>query len=201
MPEVSTKNETCTEPRHQSTHPPILNLMLDFFKTASGGMNYVLMGGVFAWLASTWIIAAHMHKHSADVITAQNAAKLSDEQKKEQESLRIEADRLRVAAENRLAAAEIEISDLKPKPFPFRLRQLLEKIDSRILPSLSQGTTHFGGNLPPFLFTELQGLAAEDSVHKYITLTVEPMIAFGETGTFNAVKFELSQILLDPPNK
>ena len=66
--------------------------MLDFFKTAAGSYNLVLIGGVFAWFASTWIIGANLAKHRSDTISAQKAALRSEDEKNAEEQRRMAAD-------------------------------------------------------------------------------------------------------------
>jgi hypothetical protein len=114
------------------------------------------MGGVLAWFTSTLIIAANIHKHRADIVSAQKAAAMAEDEKNN-------ADRLRIEAEQRLAKAEARIHELEPKPFKERVLTFGASIDLAFPDLISSGTRIFRMDLDAVQFGQLQSLANEDS--------------------------------------
>lgn len=135
--------------------------MLDFFRTAAGSLNFVLMGGVFAWFAATWIIAANIHKHRTDTLSA-IAGRTRAEQSQQQEENR------RIEAEKRLAAAEEEITNLRPKPLKERVLIWLGGLDPRVMLTAKQGKRVFEESMTEAQKADLQHLCAEDGEARYI---------------------------------
>lgn len=166
--------------------------MLDFFRTATGSLNYVLMGGVVAWFASTWIIAANIHKHRTDTISA-IAGRKRAEQSQQQEEHR------RIAAEKRLAAAEVEIAKLRQKPLPERLMTVFNEIDPAIEAGLKTGIdVGFAGFVKQSQKDILDKLFAEPGSASYITPVEHGKShGIGDGGPTTYVKFMISTNILN----
>jgi len=95
-------------------------------------------------------------------------------------------------AEARLVTAETRITELTPIPLQRRLRTLLDKISPKILHELSEDNNSFSMEIPSQLFNALQALATEDTSHKLISLTVQPMMGVDHRGPINGVDFSLN---------
>lgn len=83
-------------------------------------------------------------------------------------------------------------------PLPVRLRQLLDEIDPRILPSLQAGTTKFTGGITSTQFNDLQKIAKEPGANKYIIISpdVRVGIGVGPEGVTYSVDFTLDKSLI-----
>ena len=135
--------------------------MLDFFKTASGGINLGLLAVILGWVVTTFGMIAHIHKHRSELVAARDAAYKSRQQTEVEEKLRKDA-------EARFEAAESEIERLKPKPFGVRAKDYLNSLNPKILEAIAQGETAIPLRISGRQFAALQEIIEDPEATKRI---------------------------------
>lgn len=166
--------------------------MLDFFRTANGSLNFVLMGSILVWLSSTGVIVANFYKHRTDTVSAQKAAKLAVEQKGKEESLRIEA-------EERLAKAEAKIVELTPPPLKARIRAILDRMQPEILKNLALGNDLIVARIATSDLRAIEDIRKESGASDLInvqTMSVVMPVVGSKESSYNDVQITLSPNLL-----
>ncbi len=113
---------------------------------------------------------------------------------------------IRMALENKIKFANTELNNtknelekIKPRPLSERMRNILNSIDSKIIPALKSGRTGFEGGVSSSQFNELQKVSKEPGASRYINISsdVRMGIGMGPEGVTYGVTFTLNPQLLN----
>ena len=100
-------------------------------------------------------------------------------------------------ANTELNHTKTELEKMRPRPLPERLRNLLNSIDPKIIPSLTAGHTNFNGGITLSQFNELQKISKESGANKYLTISPNVNTGIGGSeGITYGVDFTLNPQLL-----
>jgi hypothetical protein len=163
---------------------------MNFFRTAAGPYNYVLIVSLVAWIISTLGVLAGLLKHRTDTVAA------NESRRKAEEARRYEEIR-RQTAEDRLATAEAEIQKLRPKPLKDRVLVFLSRLDDRALRAATNGQREFRGTFTTAQLTELQSLCAEDKNGDFIKQIETGSIIIPGAGRTGGIMFVITDTLYE----
>lgn len=175
--------------------------MLEYLKTPTGSYWLTIAIAGTIWFLSGAGIFAGINHYFARIRDANSKAEIAEAQKqKAEDKSRVMESRLETTAAE-LEAAKGEIKSLKPKPFPDRLKTVLQQIDPRILEALAQGVTDFNGSVNPSDLRSLQELAKEPDAANVLVVSpdIRTLIGGGSEGSIHHVAFFVSPKILENP--